>query len=235
MKIRNLRQPEVKALDSPPPRLSLTQHSSSRRICSIQADMSLDNIFDLLLAKDIATNEDQDLFKQYLNLDEYNYNYGDLQSIQQPLPVIPSPVLTPPVVHSTPSSSEIYPAASHPGESVATPWMPIAPSTTLATPFTNPLSVSHHPPVRNGTDNTRVVHPAWSLHLDSSAPLATTHTHPACRAPRPTGLGATSTYWNTRATTYGAGFGTVGPSAPCSSGHACMAVVSSNPRSLTHY
>jgi hypothetical protein len=136
--------------------------------------MSLNNLFESLLAKPTAANEDQDLFAQYLNLDEYDYDY------------------------------------------------------------------SNQRPIDNGMCHFQAPDPAWTHaqdRLDDSAPLAGAKTrlpYSSSRAPRPTGLGTTATYWNTRAATYPARLGTVDMSASCLSGHAYMATVSLNPQSLAH-
>jgi hypothetical protein len=136
--------------------------------------MSLDNLFESLLAKPTTANEDQDLFAQYLNLDEFDYNYSDQR------------------------------------------------------------------PTDNGMCHFQAPDPAWTQsqdRLDDSAPLAGAKTrlpYSSSLVPRPTGLGTTATYWNTRATTYPAGLGTAAMSSPCLSGHAYMAKVSSNPQSLAH-
>jgi hypothetical protein len=160
--------------------------------------MSLDNFFDSLLTKTTPANEDQDLFAQYLNLSEYDYNYSDLQPTDQ-LPSLVSPHdPLPPVVHPTAPSSKVYLATSHPSGSA-----PSIPSIPLATPVTDSLSLLHCPPTDNRMCNLRAL--------------------------RPTGLGTTATYWNTRAA-YTAGRGTVDMGTPCLSRHACIAVVSSNPR-----
>ena len=188
--------------------------------------MSLNNFFDSLVANTTTANEDQELFEQYLNLDEYDYKYSDL----------PDPL--PPVVHPTPPSSVVYSATSYPGGSVAA--IPNAPSTPLAKPIAGPLSVVHHRPTDNGICNFQAPPPAWSPaqdRLNGSVPLAGASTCLSCgdsHVPRPTGLGTTATYWNTRPATYTAGHDTVDMVTPCLDRHACMAMVSSNPQSLTH-
>ena len=215
-----------------PPPVSLshtTSTISSRHICSIQASMSLDNFFDSLVANTTTANEDQDLFEKYLNLDEYDYKYSELPN---PLP--------PAVVHPTAPSSAVYSDTSYPNGSVAAPWIPNAPSTPLATPIDGSLSLLHHQATDNGICNFQAPHPASSPaqnRLNGSAPLAGASTCLFCgdsHVPRPTGLGTTSTYWNTRQATYIAGHDTVDVVTPCLDRHACMAMVSSNPQSLTH-
>ena len=184
--------------------------------------MSLDNFFDSLVANTTTANEDQDLFEQYLNLDEYDCNDSDLPD---PLP------------HPMAPSSAVYSAASYPGGSVG---IPNAPSTSLATPVAGLLSVLHHRPTDNGICNFQASQPVRSPaqdRLNGSAPLAGASTCLACgfsHVPRPTGLGTTATYWNTRPATYTAGHDTVDMVTPCLNGPACIAMVSSNPQSLTH-
>jgi len=136
--------------------------------------MSPNNFFESLLAKTITPNEDQDLFAQYLNLDEYDYNYSDQQLAD------------------------------------------------------------------NSMYNFQAPHPACSRaqdRLNDSSPLAGADTclsYGVSHVPRPTGLGTTATYWNTRAATCTAGRGTVDMGTPCLRGHAYMTMVSSNAQSIVH-
>jgi len=104
---------------------------------------------DSLLAKPTTASEDQEPFGQYLNLGEYNHNYFELQRNNQPPVAPPDPL--PPVVHSTAPSFGIYSAISHPGGSVAAPWISAAYSS-----LTPPVTELHHPPTADGMCNVRV-------------------------------------------------------------------------------
>ncbi len=193
--------------------------------------MSLNHFFGSPLAKTTTTNEDQDLFRQYLNLDEY-----DDDDCSDQLPSVTPPDPLPLAVDPTVSSFKAYSINSHPGRSVTALSVPIAPSTPLAPPIAGTLSVFNYTPTDNGMCDFRAPHHACSRAencLNGSAPLAgaSTSTCPPCgtsHVPRPVGLGTPSTYWNTRAATYTAGHGTVDTVAPCLGGHACIATVSPN-------
>ena len=201
---------------------------ASRHIRSIQADMSVNDFFDSLLTKTTTEDEDKDLFRQYLNLDEYDYNCSNLHPTNQPLPlVMPSDPL-PPVVHPTVPSSKVYSSTSHPGRSVTAQFIPIAPSTPPAPAVTDTLPVLHYVPTDNSTCDFRALHRVcWRARLNDSVPLAGASTCSSSDVPRPIGLGTTSTYWNTRAATYSGEHGTVDMASPYLGGRTCIATVSS--------
>ena len=192
--------------------------------------MSLNDFFDSLLIKTTAKEEGEDLFRQYVNLDEYDYNYSDPHPTNQPPPLVAPSDPLPPIVHPTATSSKVYSSTSHPGRSVAAPFISIAPSTPPVTAMTETLPVLNYMPTENSTCEFRALHrvclPAQDC-LNDSAPLARTSTCPSSDVPRTTGLGTTSTYWNTRAATYSGGHGTVDVGAPCLGGHAWTATVGS--------
>lgn len=197
--------------------------------------MSLDKFFESLTGKSTGTDEDQDLFKQFWSLD---YNYGGLRPTNQPPSLIALPEQVPWVDQSILPSSEDQSAPGYP--STSTPWRPIASSTAFTTPATDTHSMSHHTPVGNSTLNLRASYPAWSFGQDPApvSACASTTAYPAGRlscVPRPTGLGTTSTYWNTRTATQAADYGTFTGIVPCASGCASAATASLDPKSPTHY
>lgn len=74
--------------------------------------------------------------------------------------------------------------------------------------------------------------------LNGSAPLACTNSPPSCGfspVSRPTGLGTTPAYWNTRAVTHAVGRGEVNRGTRCASGHAHTVMLKTNLRSPDYY
>ena len=191
--------------------------------------MSFNDFSDWPLTKTTTEEENEDIFRQYLNLDAYDYNFSNLQPTNQPLPLVAPSDPLPPVVHPTAPSSKVYSSTSHLGRSVAAPLIPIAPSTPPTTATTDTLPVLHYMPTDNGMCDFRALHGIFSRAqgcLNDSAPLAGASTCPSSDIPRPTGLGTTSTYWNTRAATYKAGHCTVDMGDRCLGGPTHIATVS---------